>query len=861
MKNKLLRAAISAVLAAATWSTAQVVSAQEGAQVAGGLEEIIVTATRREQDLQEVPVSIVALTGDTLELHGLDSLEDVGNAVPNINIQGGGLGTYGTRFTVRGLPNIGVYVDGVWQVGTSGFLLQEFVDVDRIEVLRGPQGTTYGRDAVGGAIRIWTRAPSDEFGGTFTATTGTHDRRDVKGVINVPLSESLTTKWTLASLYRDGHIEGLAVNQDFGETDQDVYRGDIVWTPSDTFSARLTVSDDNLVMTDGHIHQAVFDTAHIPGARNGIPFDVPCGASGTPTACINNSGVIAPQFYGLAVEGARLRPPELGGPVELGIDAVTPENYVSGYPGGKVGKWENRSSATLPNHIRHEQTTLDINWDVTDSISIQSLTSTTKQLHDVNVDWDELDYALGSDMQRRRLELFSEEIQIQGGGDRISWLAGLYYWDQTRWARDARFALDEFRTLEGDEGPQLLFEDAYRSQRCQELRNPETNPFNLRTCESAAGSILRQYSYDRLGLREQDGWAAFGEATITLTDRMDLTVGMRHHDQNNAAYTLLVVPGVSVPRPRTADMLHGPGDIFAGELRASTEARPNPRRVQFDQTTYKAALQMQFNDDIMGYLSYSEGFDSGGISSTTTSIGVTLFPYEPQIIENTEIGIRSDLMGGLLRFNATVFASDWLNIQNRGVVRDPGTGEELPQLVTTNVGRASANGVELELTFVPTDNLTFNVNLGLLSTGYDDIAEGTFSLDETTEFAQAPDMTYNLGVQYVADFAGGGTLTTRVDYSYTDQFWRSLPFLRMDWLGPKNGGPIPPSFDESGDWATLNARFVYAPPAGNWEVAAFGTNLTNEYMLNAGFIHQIWGFDFAAVSRPREAGVSLKVNF
>src|SRR3989337_2082026 len=109
--NRLHAAVVAALTGVGGVATYQTASAQEG------LEEIIVTATRREQNLQEVPVSIVAITGDTLELQGLDSLEDVGNHIPNINIQGGGAGTFGPQFRVRGLPNIGLYVDGVWQVG------------------------------------------------------------------------------------------------------------------------------------------------------------------------------------------------------------------------------------------------------------------------------------------------------------------------------------------------------------------------------------------------------------------------------------------------------------------------------------------------------------------------------------------------------------------------------------------------------------------------------------------------------------------------------------------------------------------------------------------------------------------------
>src|SRR5690606_16176931 len=280
----------------------------------------------------------------------------------------------------------------------------------------------------------------------------------------------------------------------------------------------------------------------------------------------------------------------------------------------------------------------------------------------------------------------------------------------------------------------------------------------------------------------------------------------------------------------------------------------------FDEITTKFALQKQFTDNVMAYISYSEGFDSGGISTVTQGTTQLRFPYSPQIIENSEVGVRSDLANGRVRFNATYFDSDWLNIQNVGVVRDA-NGNELPQLVTTNVGRANASGLELELTVLPTDALTLNVNVGLLDTEYVDIARGTYALDENTEFAQAPDLTYNIGLQHVANVRSGGTITSRIDYAYSDQFWRSLPFLRMDWYGPKYGGPVPANYDESGDWGVINARVAYQPASAEWSVALFGTNLTNEYMLNSGFFHGIWGYNFATVGRPREVGMSFNFSF
>jgi iron complex outermembrane receptor protein len=789
---------------------------QNTAGAQGALEEIVVTATRRAQDLQEVPVSIVAITGDNLELQGLDSLEDVGNNIPNINIQGGGGGTDTPQFRVRGLPGVGIYIDGVWQIGTAGFLTQDFVDLDRIEVLRGPQGTTYGRDSVGGAIRMWTKQPGDEFGANIAVTAGTLDRRDVKMSVDVPITDNLLTKWTGASLYRDGYIQGLTLDQKFGQIDQTVFRGDMLWTPADNVSFRLTYSQDTNSMTEPRAQDGIFDTA----AQQG-------------------QGILVSEFYALA-----------------GAEPFDPMNTQAGFPGGAVGKWENKSGTTLPTGIEHEQTALDINWDFTDSLSIQFLTAVTKQDRDNLGEWDNSAYTLVEDLNRDRTDLFSEEIQLAFAGDRLNWVVGAYYWDQEIIERDARFTIDEFRTLEGDPAPQLSFDTVYNSQPCLDLVNDAINPIvntttgarALNTCQQVGTSALNG-AYDRLTENKQDGYALFAEGTYSLTDTLDLTLGLRYHDQTNTSGAMAFIPGVTAPKPRTTNLLHTGGDPFAGmEPTAVSE-------VQFDETTYKLALQNQFSDSMMGYVSYSEGFDSGGISTVTTGAIQTRYPYEPQIIENYEVGIRTDLADGRLRLNATLFHSNWTNIQNAGVVFDA-NGNQIPQLVTTNVGDAEAEGLELELTVLPTDSLMFTFNVGLLDTAYTDIAPGTFALDTSTEFAQAPDLTYNIGIQHTADLGNGGSFTSRLDYSYTDQFWRSLPFLRMSWYDA-----VPSNYDESGDIGIVNARFTYQPVNDDWTLSVFGTNLTNEYMLNSGFFHGIWGFDFSTVARPREAGVSLNFRF
>jgi iron complex outermembrane receptor protein len=262
----------------------------------------------------------------------------------------------------------------------------------------------------------------------------------------------------------------------------------------------------------------------------------------------------------------------------------------------------------------------------------------------------------------------------------------------------------------------------------------------------------------------------------------------------------------------------------------------------------------------MGYISYAEGFNSGGVSAPTVGTTRLILPYEPSTLENLEIGIRTDLLDGRMRFNATVFDTAWVDLQAAGVVNDPVTGAQIPTLVTTNVGEAEANGVEFELTILPTENFLINLGLGLLDTAYTEIKPGTMTghlpFTTGTEFQQAPDETYTIGLQYTANTDSGGSWVTRLDYNYQGQFWRSEPFLRVSGYEA-----IPDGYEESGDWGILNLRIAYEPADANYQVAFFGTNLTDEYTINSGFFHGIWGYHFPRVGRPREAGASLTFRF
>ena len=779
------------------------------AQQGGGLEEIVVTATRREQNLQDVPISIVAVTGDALQMKGLDSLERVSQSIPNLIVTGGPGGTGQTGFTVRGIPNVGTYVDGVWQVGTNGLLTEGFVDIDRIEVLRGPQGTEFGRDSTGGAIRIWTKKPSDQYNADVSLTAGSYDRHDVTGSVDLPITDKLLTRFTGASLNRDGYIKSLTTGASGGNIDQQIARADLLWLPTEKLTWRFNYQYDSNVSIEPRIQDAVFNQ----------------------TCPLAGSAVCVQQLYEAA-----------------GVGAFNPITQTAGYPGGQVGKWENKSNITQPNDITTKQFSSDAAWQLTDKMKLEFVTAQTDQDVYLNTDWDNSQWDLVTDINQNRLRVFSQEIQLTGGGDRVKWVGGAYYWNQLNQTRGTRYSLEEFVSGLYD------INKAFANPICtsvQHPRPPPPGPPPLSDCQDVyAANASPAARFDGITRIDQDGWAAFGEATISLTKKIDMTLGMRYHDQHDVSTPEAVVPGVTAPRAPYANYR------FVGNVYEGSSAGFEPTPSHFSKNTYRFSVQDQFSPDVMAYIGYSEGFNSGGASvypDPSTGVRVVA-PYDPQFLKNTEVGVRSDLANKHLRLNATIFYTQWQDIQAFAAVLDS-QGHQLPILTQQNVGDAVAKGAEVEMTIVPTEKWLFNVNVGYLDTAYTKITNPTAGLTTGTEFQQAPTHTGSAGIQYTASLNQGSSLVARVDYLYQGQFWRFLPFLRTDFWG------LPPSYSESGGQGTVNARLQYNPGGGKWSLAVFGTNLTNEQLINSGFFHGIWGFDFATVGRPREGGVQFNFRF
>jgi iron complex outermembrane receptor protein len=786
------------------------------------IEQVFVTAQRRETSAQETPISIQAFTAEELELSGLDQGRDLGIMVPNVvlNPAGGG-GPGGGSFYIRGLPGVGVYVDGVWQ-SNAGFLESDFVELERIEVLRGPQGTLFGRNTNGGAINITTQRPGDEFAARFDLTAGEFNRRDARASVDLPLSDTVKTKWTAARYYNDGFLKSVTVNRSFGGQDDTIFRGDVLWEPTDRFSARFTLTDEDKRTSDPRIVR--FTNLEHPRY---LAYNILAGN---------------PDFLAAA---RAIDPMFPDPPKSLASNRFTPETHEPGFPGGQLGKWQTRSNTAGAGTTRDLQYgTMTLEWQARDNLTIESITSAWEMDRRQVTDFDGSEFTVTTDDYRSRTENFNQEIHVLGDNfnGRVNWLAGLYYLKQENLQRFYRWGMQEF-SMPPFSGPSDPANDQAAIDYVRAYGAVVGNP-------SLIGFVpLTFITADDLTGNDDEDSAFFGEVSWSVIDKLDLTFGLRVTADDGEAASYIETAGF---RPEN-DQMAVQGDPFSGTIATVT---PDPDLGNI--TTNKFAATYQLTDTMMVYGSWGEGFTSGGVTISTN------FPdpiiLDPEIITTREFGLRSDWMDGRLRFNATYFASKWDGLRVPILPDDPDNpGQKLPFPVNTSEGLAEADGWEFELIWAPTDRLRLNGGIGLLDSNYLNIGDpdptGVNGIQPGSPFAYAPETSASVSVTYDIPLDGGSRVTLVGNYGWMDKYVRDPANQRT----PKdaNGNTI---FEPA--YGILNARARYVPSDGDWHVELWGRNLTDEQYINGGFdTRTVWGYDFTVIGLSREVGMSIGFEF
>ena len=717
------------LLPIAFWPTSATMAQGAGARAV--LDEIVVTARRREESLQDVPISIIAFTAEDLEVRGVDNIERLNVLVPNVSINGGAIfGVTGSEILIRGIPGVAIYQDGFLQDGAPG-ILRNVVELERVEILRGPQGTLFGKNSSGGAIQYITTRPAEEFGARFKATLGDYSRVDFIANVDLPIGETLLTKVTAAILTRDGYVESQTIDRAYGEVDNQILRLDAVWQPSDTVRARF-IADYSEIDTNGQAR--VVDMI--------LPVTCP---SPDPKCALNyNQATMA-------------------------------------FP----GEFKTNSDFAGTGWLQETFSFMaDIEWDLSDSLTLKSITGWREYQYNTYTDIDASQFQLFELSIYQEKDQLTQEFQLQGSGEKLNWTAGVYYLDTDDAARQVRFILTPGGPIIADTANQTL----------------------------------------------RDSWAVFAEGTYSFTDQLDLTVGVRYTEETVDAHGITPTGAQPAVGGYTRDV-SGPLGFGGKET--------------FDAVTPRVALQYRVNDNVMTYASYAEGFLAGGLN-TRFDVNLPnngLIPFDEETLQSLEFGVRSNLLDGRLRLNVSVFTSNYDDIQ---------INEELvPQRFTRrNVGEAEASGLEIEGLWAVSESFRVNFAVAWLDTEYTDLGPPRvppLDLSLGDPFRFAPETSYSFGLQYDTGLANGANFLARLDYGWQDDFVTAQGVSNQILQD---------------DYGLVSARLTYAPADGNWDIALFGTNLTDEYYQTGGFFIPAPLFQSQfTVGRPREFGVTMRFNF
>ncbi len=727
------------------------------------IEEVQVTARRREESLQEVPLTVSVFSGERLEYSGIDNPQELALLVPSVSITGGGStsGTSVGNFRIRGVPGVARYLDGIYLRSARG-ALQSLIELDRIEVLRGPQGTLFGKDAIGGAIQYITRAPAPEFGARVRTTIGSNERLDIAANIDIPLSENVFTKVMGASLHRGGYVDSTTIDKSFGGSSERQFRAAVLWEVNDAVTVNMSGLYTKL--EDEGDPQVLFAVS--PQMVDGTPNDA----------------------YLYNYVDANIR--DLGVPLN---NSTLP------------GKWKTRSSQQWPSQENRTLMFIGVvDWKMTEGWALKWL-SGYRDLRSYNYgDTDATEYTIFESWRPMQGAESSQEFQLTRNTDRYSWIFGVYYERSDVTSGNWRYQNVEIRE------PTILaaLQSAF----------PGINPQGSRNSQIRTVDVAR---------------AAFTEITWDLSKELAVTVGVRYSEDTTTP---------SVERPCSSTMLTGvfPEDPFCSTGILWKETGSFPR------VTPRISVKYQWTPDFMTYVTWSQGFDGGGINTTADMREPAqlpdggYFPYGPQVLSNFEGGLRADLFNGRLRFNSSAFIGEWRDVQ---VMEELIPGQ--PGRWTTNAGAARIKGIEIEATRLVGESLRLNAGVAWLDTEYTDLGLTT-QLTLDTPFPFAPSWSFTVGGEYGLKFSQGAELVLRGEYGWQDDMWTNQDDASRIQL-PAYG--------------LLSSGVTYKPAEGAWDVSLTGTNLTNEYYRMSGFRLPVSRLDFGTVAAPREFQLAFRYSF
>lgn len=793
------------------------------AQTKSPLEEIMVTAQKRVQNVQDIPVAVSAYSGDELTKRGISDMFDLQHIAPGLLVSHNQTAT-SSNFSIRGIgtssnnfgleSSVGLYVDGVYRARQSS-LINELADVEQVQVLRGPQGTLFGRNTPSGAILIDTVKPSHEEGGYIDLTVGDYDLFSFNGAVGGSLVEDVWAwRATVFGKERDGFVENAGQGEDLiGDRSRYGGRFQLLYTPNDVFTARLIADYSEL--------------------------DEICCAAVTKT---NN-------FFSFAgTLGTDSLLTLLGGDV---ISESREEDYVMALNQLPVSQNEDKGIS------------LQMDWQ-TDVGEITSITSFRdfQTIDDIDGDFSNVD--LFSRINDSEQSSFSQELRFTQQTDKMEYVLGAYYFEQdveTFTRTSAGPAFNSFFFADPDVTGLLGAYDALNTAIGGILPPPSLNPL-------PAGSSARN-----LMTQDHKAYALFGQLDYDLSDEFTLTFGLRYTDEKKDLDGRFeqdnLGPALNLSDPFSLTTLAFPGWGYSGVIREIGARSDIDETLEDDQVTGTIKLTYQPDVNTTYYASYATGYKSGGTNTDRIDPAFeTLFDSETA--ETFEFGLKKDMPDNNLRVNATVHFSKTKDLQTNSFA---GAGFNL-----INAGEVEAKGLELEAWWYPTDTLSVvgafiyndaeykdfdGANCQIASffqfgpagidpgapinpvTGFPDFNQGC---DRTGEGIQNnPEEVFILSATKNFPFADGKEAYVSADYSY-----------RSDQLHDGNNEPL----KAQDGYGLLNMKVGLQFDDGDSELSLWVRNVTDEYYYYQAFdVPLQTGKINVYPAEPRMFGLNFRKNF
>lgn len=726
------------------------VQAQEQVQTAEGVSEaesteIVVTARRREEKLQDVPIAVTAIGGDALDQRGFDGVTDVAQVAPNLQFtpgQGGNSG--GVSAFIRGVgendfiitsdPAVALYIDGVYVARSFG-ATTELLGIDRIEVLRGPQGSLFGKNTIGGAINVVSRVP----GGNR-----------LEGDVRYGSFNDLRLRANVEAGLTDTLSIGVAALSEWGEGWQKVPSG------------------KNL------------GNRNVQAGRVSFRYDA------------------SPVDMVLTVDGLRRRQNS----TPHAMLAFTP-TFFSGLQSAFLG-----ACCTAPGSIKRTDTTAALNRDDTDAanatltLSVDAGAGTLKSISAYR--W--VHAIFGRDGDASAAVNYAGDIHDES-------------------ARQLSQELQYSTELFGDRGTLLLGAYAFRERTRDDTRLIVADglyPALIGAGFDPALATALDFNIDFANRQTTTNYALFGNSTFDITDALTLELGARYTWEKKAFR-------------QSATRIYSRQPLLAG--------LPAYRlREDWKAFTPRASLAYKFTPDILGYVSFSRGFRSGGFNGRPTSVE-EIGAYDPEYLNAYEAGLKT-VLGGRVTLNVSAFRNDYTDQQLLVSTVSPTTG--LIVVRTDNAGKSRIQGIEVETDVRVSRGLRLSGSFGYLDAKYLRYTSVIGGVPTDVSFRnpkQAPDLTASGSIVYSTAVSDAIDASFRLDAAY-----RSLTYIDVE------NTPIL----RAPDHAILNASAEFTLPARGLSLRLAVDNITDKRVLTAGYdASTSFGFVEGYFNDPRRYSVTL----